>query len=1252
MLRNLFIGALLLTVAAANASARPAPDQALAQAERLYKQDRLAAAEPLYRIALEGAKYERRRAFDQLLALYVRLGRHDQAIQTGRAYEQWLSGQKDNQRLLLLALQMGECYVKLNRWREGGRLVEESLAEPGLRPAQQARALTLSAVIAEQGGGKQADLWRKAEALARRCLADGDARAEDRLSCAACLAECYRRGKDAREAVTKLREVAEIQHRLKDPAGRRETLRLLAERHSALKQHAAAFRCLMGAADLHAEHFPEDRLTAGELCSSLAEAKERLGDRDGARRVRDAAIEHFRAVMKDPSRGRAGQAGALTAYWRLYQLYQRNSQFAQALELSQAQERDGGPLLRPKLRTEMGTLQTYLGSYANARDLLGAAVKTLEEQTPVNLDELPRAMHNLSVAEQALGQYDRAGELGRRVANLYRDNDLPTDVLLVESFTLQGGCLAQQGDYAAAIDRYREGIAFGERIGADRQLCGLWLNVALLHKAQGDLRRAGEACVKAREAFVKLDEPDATTLIAFDVAEASILAAQGSTRQAGKLATRALDRAGQFGVNPVTLLTTARHYVALAELFHGSRTDAKTTWQAVAKVQQEAESPLLPRTLNYLALLEELDRRPKEAEKLYREALALQKGKRTTPATHYVSLWRTAVVCDGRGEKAEAKQLLEQAIAVAEMTRLRTYGDVQQRAAYLAQFSAAFSLLAEWHVRDGEVEEAAAAIDRGRSRGLLDQLLLAGVDPLDAVPGEKGERFRRRDLELRKKLSAIRARAQLLPGDGLGESEAKQVLAEMERAQTDYADLWREVYNASPLYRALTANASSSAALEALRKRWQGTRTVMLLYHLGQRSQVLLLGDGTRGEAFELEVSAAVAEAVATGTRAATISTTNNRGLVIRPAKHVEQPPRPASKGDDKRTPLSSAVARSLINDYRKQVADPDFRATRGLVLRTRQKLTLPVQPPELPGDVFLPKALRQRLAKLKPEAVVVVPDGALHGFPLEAFLVSGEKGPGYVLDELPPLVYSPSASVLSLLYERKRPARDGKPSLLTVAAPAYPKGKTEKQNALSELRGELLPLPFTSNESKRVRQYFDSAKVESLEAERATEKAFRAAVAGKEVVHVAAHGFADERFGNLFGALALTPPAKATEGEDGFVTLHEIYRLPLSSCELAVLSACETHVGPQLPLESGITLSSGFLAAGARRVVASHWNVEDQSTSALMGAFFAETMKGGTVASPARSLWRARQEVRKRPGCESPFYWAPFVLVGPPDEE
>jgi CHAT domain-containing protein len=98
------------------------------------------------------------------------------------------------------------------------------------------------------------------------------------------------------------------------------------------------------------------------------------------------------------------------------------------------------------------------------------------------------------------------------------------------------------------------------------------------------------------------------------------------------------------------------------------------------------------------------------------------------------------------------------------------------------------------------------------------------------------------------------------------------------------------------------------------------------------------------------------------------------------------------------------------------------------------------------------------------------------------------------------------------------------------------------------------------------------------------------------------------------------------------------------------VLSACVTNVGPQQPLEAGVTLASGFLSAGARRVVASHWSVDDQSTAELMEAFFEGVAAGkGGPDAHARALQQARQKVRGQAKWAAPFFWAPFVLLGPP---
>jgi CHAT domain-containing protein len=102
------------------------------------------------------------------------------------------------------------------------------------------------------------------------------------------------------------------------------------------------------------------------------------------------------------------------------------------------------------------------------------------------------------------------------------------------------------------------------------------------------------------------------------------------------------------------------------------------------------------------------------------------------------------------------------------------------------------------------------------------------------------------------------------------------------------------------------------------------------------------------------------------------------------------------------------------------------------------------------------------------------------------------------------------------------------------------------------------------------------------------------------------------------------------------------------------VLSACVTHVGPQPPLEAGVTLASAFLTAGARRVVASQWSVADESTAVLMETFFQEVTAAARKGEPipyARALQKARQQVRRQhKHWDAPFFWAPFVLLGTPE--
>jgi CHAT domain-containing protein len=66
---------------------------------------------------------------------------------------------------------------------------------------------------------------------------------------------------------------------------------------------------------------------------------------------------------------------------------------------------------------------------------------------------------------------------------------------------------------------------------------------------------------------------------------------------------------------------------------------------------------------------------------------------------------------------------------------------------------------------------------------------------------------------------------------------------------------------------------------------------------------------------------------------------------------------------------------------------------------------------------------------------------------------------------------------------------------------------------------------------------------------------------------------------------------------------------------------------------------------AGAQRVVASLWQVDDLATAELMKAFYRGMLKDGL--RPAAALRSAQLEMMKQPRWASPYYWSAFTLQG-----
>ena len=177
---------------------------------------------------------------------------------------------------------------------------------------------------------------------------------------------------------------------------------------------------------------------------------------------------------------------------------------------------------------------------------------------------------------------------------------------------------------------------------------------------------------------------------------------------------------------------------------------------------------------------------------------------------------------------------------------------------------------------------------------------------------------------------------------------------------------------------------------------------------------------------------------------------------------------------------------------------------------------------------------------------------------------------------------------------------------------------------------GESTRLPRAAHEANMVAGLL--AQGQAFVGEAATLENLRAHAEHADVIHLACH--AQFRTDNpVFSALHL---------HDGALTAEAAESLRLPGA-LVVLSACETALHDSAGGgDEMFGLARAFLVAGASRVMASLWPVDDALTAELMSEFYGGLRRG---QPPAAALRLAQLAARRRQA--HPFYWAAFSLIG-----
>lgn len=248
---------------------------------------------------------------------------------------------------------------------------------------------------------------------------------------------------------------------------------------------------------------------------------------------------------------------------------------------------------------------------------------------------------------------------------------------------------------------------------------------------------------------------------------------------------------------------------------------------------------------------------------------------------------------------------------------------------------------------------------------------------------------------------------------------------------------------------------------------------------------------------------------------------------------------------------------------------------------------------------------------------LLIAPHAELHYLPYAALM---SAGPAPYLVEHYEIAYLSSAAVWLELGRRERAAEGG--SVLAVAP--FP-----------------MTLPGSRDEVGSIARMYGRNATVMLGAS-ATPRAFKAAVQGRSIIHLATYGVLNRR-NPAFSFVAFAADSQATAR----LTVADVAALSFRA-RLVVLSACETGLGAGAsddvpPGDDWVGLVRAFLLAGADDVMASLWPIEDGETARMIPRFYSHLQQGDAVTA----LAKAQREALHRSDSAAPRHWAALVVVG-----
>lgn len=563
------------------------------------------------------------------------------------------------------------------------------------------------------------------------------------------------------------------------------------------------------------------------------------------------------------------------------------------------------------------------------------------------------------------------------------------------------------------------------------------------------------------------------------------------------------------------------------------------------------------------------------------------------------SLYGIARMSASRGNLNQAITTIETAINIIESLRAKI-ASTELRASYLASYQHFYqlyiNLLMQLHQSQpskGFDALALQASERARARSLLDILNEARADVRQGINPYLLERERTLQIQLNKKEQE--------KNKPLSKERAAVLDNEIQALTKQYTELQAEIKIQSPRYAALTQ--PQPASLKEIQQMLDAD-TLLLEYSLGYERSYLWVVSQNSIKTFQLPKQEVIEAA----------------------ARRFYE-----AVKDETATEKADSAAKDLSKLIIDPVAD-----------------------------------------ELGNKRLLIVADGALQYVPFAALPNPKSKSQSRKSENsLLPLiinheiVYLPSASVLSLLRNEAGERKTTK-VLAVLADPVFdvddPRVKKESASksspeSSSKLNGTvrnfgfknnnflISRLPGTRREAAEIIALIpESDRMQALDFKASRVTAMSEELSQYRIIHLATHGILNSEHPELSGIVFSLVDEKG-KPQDGFLRLHEIFNLKLSA-DLIVLSACQTALGKDVKGEGLVGLTRGFMYAGALRVAASLWEVDDKATSELM-KFFYQNMLGEKKLRPAAALREAQIEMWRTKRFNAPYYWSAFTLQG-----